>query len=124
MFQQDLIYFEIHQNQITATNVDTHISATTIDVNSFHHQRGPIINFEEAQQTILNLFKKVKRRSLLRPRCIVHYLPQLNDGLSVIEKRTLKELVLNFSSDKVFLLETPNKLTNAELTSLKPKLKL
>lgn len=93
LFQSDLIYFEIHSDFVKATNIDTNASATSTDMAPFRHPRSPIADFLGAEKCLAELYKRVKRFQILRPYFIVHYLPQLEGGLSALEGRALKELV-------------------------------
>jgi rod shape-determining protein MreB and related proteins len=87
-------------------------------VNPFSHPRVIVDDYAVAEKLLQHAFKMVSPRTLIRasPIAVMHWLDELEGGLTPIERRVLHELGEGAGARRVYVWEG-RELTNEELRS-------
>jgi rod shape-determining protein MreB len=97
------VYVQISVDRMVLKHIGSGRVITMDGEPPFSHQRMLIGNFTRASALMKAGLKKVLSFALVRPVVLVHPLDTLDGGLSEIEQRVLRELVLGSGARKVVI---------------------
>jgi hypothetical protein len=114
MFKAKQIYIKISRDKIEITDLDTNETVYKQAIEPFSSTRNIVSNFNNANETIKAALKDLRiRTGFLSPlqKVLVQQLEGLEEGLSDVEKRGLRDLAEMAGARKVFLLEKEQPLS-------------
>ena len=99
------IYVRVSRDQFHVRNLETRVETTVIAQKPFTTARLLIGQFLVAEQTLRGTLKQVGRRGLFAPspNVVIHPLEMIDGGLSEVEERVFREVVVSAGAKKVFV---------------------
>jgi hypothetical protein len=119
MFKVPKIYLQIRRNQVSAVNLETGEEVTQSAALPFSTERVVLAKFNPANETVLAAIRKLNlKSSFFAMKIVIQQLEDAEGGLSDIEKRALRDIAEMAGARKVYIVETAQKISNAEALTL------
>jgi rod shape-determining protein MreB and related proteins len=76
-----------------------------ICINPFDHPRVVVNDFDLADKFLRVIFEKMMKHKIFTPRVIMHWMDELDGGLSELERVALREIALSAGANDVIVYE-------------------
>lgn len=119
MFRNPLrkyVYVQVHRGHVLARVAGTNASARVMS-SALDHPRTLMGDFGEVTSCLKSALKELKRseRMLLKPRLLVHLIPNLDGGYTNVELRAFREAGDSAGGYRTFLLADHDPISDEEV---------